>query len=154
MQKAGASQFTFHFEAQGIDYDLDKARGLISKVKEAGMHVGIALAPETDVNMILSLIDENQLDTVLFLSVKPGFGGQKFMPSVIPKVEAVRKRNKVINIEVDGGINLENAPLVAEAGANALVAGTTVFAGPKPIPDIVPELVSMISNGVEKCSLF
>ena len=154
MQKAGASQFTFHFEAQGIDYDLDKARDLISKVKEAGMHVGIALAPETDVNMILSLIDENQLDTVLFLSVKPGFGGQKFMPSVIPKVEAVRKRNKVINIEVDGGINLENAPLVAEAGANALVAGTTVFAGPKPIPDIVPELVSMISNGVEKCSLF
>jgi len=154
MHKAGASQFTFHFEAQGVDYDLEKARQLISKVKSTGMQVGIALAPETDAEKIFPLVDENVLDTVLLLSVKPGFGGQKFMPSVLPKVEALRKRNRSINIEVDGGINLDNAPLVAKAGANALVAGTTVFAGPKPVDEIVPELVSLISNGIEQCTNF
>ena len=154
MHKAGASQFTFHFEATGIDYDLDKARRLVSQVKATGMKVGIALAPETDPDAIMPLVDENQMDTVLLLSVKPGFGGQKFMPSVIPKVEKLRKRNKIINIEVDGGINLENAPIVAKAGANALVAGTTVFAGPRPIPAIVPELISLIAHGIEKSPNF
>lgn len=149
MHMAGASQFTFHFEAQGVDYDLSRARNLISQVKATGMKVGIALAPETHPDAIFPLIDENCLDTVLLLSVKPGFGGQKFMPSVIPKVESIRKRNKTINIEVDGGINLENAPIVAKAGANVLVAGTTVFAGPRPIPTIVPELVGLITDGIE-----
>lgn len=151
MYKAGASQFTFHFEADGVDYNLDKARDLIIQIKSTGMRVGIALAPETDPDAILPLVDENELDTVLLLSVKPGFGGQKFMPSVIPKVEKIRKRNRQINIEVDGGINLENAPTVAKAGANVLVAGTTVFAGPRPMPIIVPELVGLITDGLEKC---
>lgn len=154
MHKAGASQFTFHFETLGVDYDLQKARQLISKIKSTGMQVGIALTPETDAEMIFPLVHENILDTVLLLSVKPGFGGQKFMPSVLPKVEALRRCNSKINIEVDGGINLENAPLVAQAGANALVAGTTVFAGPKPVDEIVPELVTLISNGIERCTNF
>ncbi len=148
MHRAGASQFTFHFEAKGVDYDLDKARRLVSQVKATGMSVGIALAPETDPDMIMPIVDENEIQTVLLLSVKPGFGGQKFMPNVIPKIEKLRKRNKSINIEVDGGINLDNAPIVAKAGANALVAGTTVFAGPRPISNIVPELVSIIADGI------
>lgn len=151
MKKAGASQFTFHFEAQGVDHDLDKASALIREIKSAGMMAGIALTPETEVDGIFPLVDASELDTVLLLSVKPGFGGQKFMPSVIPKVQALRQRNKTINIEVDGGINLENAPMVAAAGANALVAGTTVFAGPKPVPEIVPELVKLISDSLQNC---
>lgn len=151
MKNAGASQFTFHFEAAGVDKSLDKARALIQRVQDAGMQAGIALTPETDVDLIEPLIEEDKLDTVLLLSVKPGFGGQKFMPSVIPKVKFIREKNKRINIEVDGGINLENAALVAEAGANALVAGTTVFAGPKPIEFIVPDIVDLISSGLQTC---
>lgn len=112
------------------------------------MMAGIALSPETQPDAIYPLVDSGVIDTVLLLSVRPGFGGQKFMPEVLPKVEALRKRYPNINIEVDGGINLENAPLVAKAGANALVAGTTVFAGPKPIEIIVPELVQLIDDGL------
>ena len=70
------------------------------------------------------------------------------MPSVLPKVRALRARAATINIEVDGGINLENAGMVAGAGANALVAGTTVFAGPSPPEIIIPQLVSMIAEGL------
>ena len=76
-----------------------------------------------------------------------GFGGQKFGPSVLPKVSALRRRFPGLNIIVDGGITLDNAGLVAEAGANALVAGTTVFAGAEPPEVAVPGLVGLIAAG-------
>lgn len=121
MRMAGASQFTFHWEARGVDKDLDKARSLVATIREAGMNVGIALAPETPADVLFPLVDEGILDTILLMSVRPGFGGQKFMPSVLPKVEALRKRSKTVNIEVDGGITLENAKEVAQAGANVRI---------------------------------
>jgi ribulose-phosphate 3-epimerase len=150
MHKAGASQFTFHWEAAGVDEDLAKARELIAKVRSTGMKVGCALAPETPAEALFPLVDENLLDTVLFMSVKPGFGGQKFMPAVLPKVEAMRRRSRTVTVQVDGGITLENAKAVALAGANVLVAGSTVYAGAKPISKIVPELVQLISSGLRE----
>lgn len=70
------------------------------------------------------------------------------MPSVLPKVRALRARSASVHIEVDGGINLENAGMVAAAGANVLVAGTTVFAGPSPPEIIIPQLVALIAEGL------
>jgi ribulose-phosphate 3-epimerase len=148
MAAAGASQFTFHIEATGVDFSCEKAAEIAAKVKSKGMMAGIALAPETPAEAVFPLVASGAVDTVLLLSVRPGFGGQKFMPSVLPKVETLRLHFPGINIEVDGGINLENASMVAAAGANALVAGTTVFAGPSPPEVMVPELVKLISNGL------
>ncbi|GAB4814271.1 hypothetical protein N2152v2_001317 [Parachlorella kessleri] len=150
MAAAGASQFTFHLEAAGIDMNTSKAIDLGNAVRQAGMLPGIALTPDTPAEAVFSVVEAGAVDTVLLLSVRPGFGGQKFMPSVLPKVSALRSRFPALNIEVDGGITLENAALVAEAGANALVAGTTVFAGPKPPEVIVPEIVDLIAGGLAK----
>jgi ribulose-phosphate 3-epimerase len=148
MASAGASQFTFHIEAEGVDLCCDRAAEIATMVRAAGMQVGIALSPETSVETVFPLLEKHAVDTVLLLSVRPGFGGQKFMPSVIPKVESLRKAFPWVNIEVDGGINTENAFMVAAAGANVLVAGTTVFAGPKPSEEMVPLLVDLISQGL------
>jgi ribulose-phosphate 3-epimerase len=150
MAAAGASQFTFHIEAAGVDFSCEKAAEIAAKVKSKGMMAGIALAPETPAEVIFPLVASGAVDTVLLLSVRPGFGGQKFMPSVLPKVETLRLHFPGINIEVDGGINLENASMVAASGANALVAGTTVFAGPSPPEVMVPELVKLISKGLQE----
>lgn len=147
MIAAGASQFTFHIEA--VDMDCEKAAELALQIKDGGMMAGIALSPETAAEAVFALVDRGVIDTVLLLSVRPGFGGQKFMPSVLPKVKALRDRyGAKINIEVDGGITADNALSVASAGANVLVAGTTVFAGPKPPEIIIPLLVDEIRQGL------
>lgn len=150
MASAGASQFTFHIETAGVDYSCERAAVIAADVRAAGMKPGIALAPETPAEAVFPLVAAGAVDTVLLLSVRPGFGGQKFMPSVLPKVEALRSNFPWVNIEVDGGINLENAASVAAAGANALVAGTTVFAGPSPPEVMVPELVKLIAGGLQE----
>lgn len=150
---AGASQMTFHIETEGINMDCNRAAALAIEIHKKGMMAGIALAPETNVETIFPLLNKAVIDTVLLLSVRPGFGGQKFMPSVLPKVRTLRQKYPKLNIEVDGGINLENAQMVASAGANALVAGTTVFAGPKPSDEMVPELVGLISAGLEEAGI-
>ena len=154
MKKAGASQFTFHWEARGVDESLDQAKELIKAVKDAGMQVGCALAPETPADVLFPLVDEGLLDTVLLMSVRPGFGGQKFMASVLPKVEALRKRNATMNVQVDGGITLENAKDVALAGANVLVAGSTVYSASSPPPSQVRSLVNLISEGLAESRNF
>lgn len=153
MAKAGASQFTFHIETQGVDMDCNRAAAIAASVRDAGMMAGIALAPDTPAQAVFPLLEAHAVDTVLLLSVRPGFGGQKFMPSVLPKVEALRATFPWVNIEVDGGINLENAGVVAAAGANALVAGTTVFAGPRPPEEMVPSLVALIADGLKQCGI-
>jgi ribulose-phosphate 3-epimerase len=147
---AGASQMTFHIETEGIDMSCERAAALAAQIRWKGMMAGIALAPETPAEAVFPLLEAASVDTVLLLSVRPGFGGQKFMPSVLPKVKALRTRFPSVNIEVDGGINLENASLVAAAGANALVAGTTVFAGPQPPEVMVPQLVGLIASGLKE----
>ena len=121
--EAGSDIITIHPEATE---DLDESIKLISSLKKK---VGISLNPDTSLNLILKHL--NKIDLVLIMSVFPGFGGQKFMPEVLKKIEALRdlKKEKNLNfdIEVDGGINFTNSKKVINAGANILVSGTAIF---------------------------
>ncbi len=121
--EAGSDIITIHPEATE---DLDESIKLISSLKKK---VGISLNPDTSLNLILKHL--NKIDLVLIMSVFPGFGGQKFMPEVLKKIEALRdlKKEKNLNfdIEVDGGINFTNSKKVINSGANILVSGTTIF---------------------------
>ena len=120
---AGADIITIHPEAT------DDLKTSILKIKELNKKVGVSLNPETQTDVILNYLD--QIDLVLIMSVNPGFGGQKFMPEVLPKVIELKKiqqdKNLNFDIEIDGGINFDNAKKALEAGANILVSGTTIF---------------------------
>ena len=120
---AGADIITIHPEATD---DLQKS---IDKIKELNKKVGVSLNPKTKIDLIKKNL--NQIDLILIMSVNPGFGGQKFMPEVLPKIKElvdIRKEQKLnFDIEIDGGINFDNSKLAIEAGANILVSGTTIF---------------------------
>lgn len=127
-QKAGADILTVHYEA------CTHLHRTVSAIKEKGMKVGVALNPHTSIELLRPLIQE--LDLVLIMSVNPGFGGQKFIGSSIKKVRDLAKmideESAKTVIEVDGGVNIETGKLLAEAGANALVAGSFVFNSSNP----------------------
>ncbi len=120
---AGADIITIHPEATN---DINSS---ISLIKELNKKVGVSLNPETKVDIIIEHLDK--IDLVLIMSVNPGFGGQKFMPEVLSKVEELKKlraaKNLDFDIEIDGGINFENSKMAIRAGANILVSGTTIF---------------------------
>ena len=120
---AGADIITIHPEATE---DLSAS---INKIRELKKKVGLSLNPETGVSVIKNYL--SRIDLVLIMSVKPGFGGQKFMPEVLDKIKELKniQKDKDIDfdIEIDGGINFENAKIAIEAGANILVSGTTIF---------------------------
>ena len=120
---AGADIITIHPEATD---DLNLS---ISKIKRLNKKVGVSLNPGTSIEIILDYLKE--IDLVLIMSVNPGFGGQKFMPEVVGKIKELKKikdeKNFHFDIEVDGGINFDNAKTVIKAGANILVSGTTIF---------------------------
>ena len=120
---AGADIITIHPEAT------DDINSSISLIKELNKKVGVSLNPKTKVDVIIEHL--NKIDLVLIMSVNPGFGGQKFMPEVLPKVEELKQlrtaKNLDFDIEIDGGINFENAKMAIRAGANILVSGTTIF---------------------------
>ena len=120
---AGADIITIHPEATD---NLEKS---ISKIKELKKKVGVSLNPETQIDIILNVLDK--IDLVLVMSVNPGFGGQKFIPEVLSKIKELKKiqkeKNLNFDIEIDGGINFENSKKAIEAGANILVSGTTIF---------------------------
>jgi ribulose-phosphate 3-epimerase len=101
----------------------------LQAIRALGKKAGVTLNPGTPVSMLENVID--LVDLVLVMSVNPGFGGQKFIPSAVDKIAAVRAlvAGRPIDIEVDGGITAETAPLAARAGANVLVAGSAVFKG-------------------------
>lgn len=106
----------------------------IQAIKAAGMKAAVTLNPSTPVFMLEDVID--QLDMVLLMSVNPGFGGQKFIPNTINKIKRLRQfiadsGSKAL-IEVDGGVNLDNAPILAAAGADVLVAGSAIFSASDP----------------------
>jgi ribulose-phosphate 3-epimerase len=126
--RAGASRVLVHEEATP---HLDRALALI---REAGAEAGAAINPATPVNMLTEVLDK--LDTVLVMSVNPGFGGQKFIPGAFEKIRKLnhwRERyNGAFRIEVDGGVEVENVGELAQAGANTFVAGTSVFHTPDP----------------------
>lgn len=118
---AGCEMITIHAETCT---HLDRS---LAGIREAGVKVGVALNPATPAQTIAHVLD--RLDLVLLMTVNPGFGGQKFIHAVLPKIAAIRDMigERDIDIEVDGGITPETAALVVEAGANVLVAGSAVF---------------------------
>ena len=120
---AGADIITIHPEAT------DDINSSISLIKELNKKVGVSLNPETKVDIIIEHLDK--IDLVLIMSVNPGFGGQKFMPEVLTKVEELKNlrtaKDLDFDIEIDGGINFENSKMAIRAGANILVSGTTIF---------------------------
>ncbi len=126
--KAGAEIITVHYEA------CPHLHRTIQHIKSFGIKAGVALNPHTPVHLLENIIEE--LDLVLIMSVNPGFGGQKFISHAIKKVAEtktlIQSKNSNALIEVDGGVNSENAPLLISAGANALVAGSFIFNSPNP----------------------
>jgi ribulose-phosphate 3-epimerase len=121
--QAGCDSMTIHAEAtKHLDRSLQTIRAL-------GKKVGVALNPATPPEAIEYVLD--RLDTVLLLTVNPGFGGQAFIPAVLEKIARVKRMigARKIDIEIDGGVSVETAPLVVRAGANVLVAGSHLFKG-------------------------
>ena len=127
-QKAGADILTVHAEACT---HLDRT---LHAIRDAGMKAGVALNPSTPVEALLDVLAFT--DVVCLMSVNPGFGGQKFIPNTFEKLRRlgalIRAKQSPARIEIDGGVDLKNAPLLAEAGADILVAGNTVFAAADP----------------------
>lgn len=124
MAAAGATIFTFHLE---IESSQEEKFELIHRIKEKGIKAGIAIKPKTPVEEVLPFIDH--VDLVLVMTVEPGFGGQKFMKDMMPKVEYLRKLRPYLDIEVDGGLGPDTIDDAAKAGANMIVAGSSIFKG-------------------------
>ncbi|WP_042348970.1 ribulose-phosphate 3-epimerase [Bacillus massiliigorillae] len=120
---AGADYITVHVEA------CKHLHRTISLIKSLGVKAGVVLNPATPVSTIQHVIKD--IDMVLLMSVNPGFGGQSFIPEVLPKIRSVKEMadqfNPTLEIEIDGGVNAETAKLCVEAGANVLVAGSAVY---------------------------
>jgi ribulose-phosphate 3-epimerase len=121
--KAGADLITIHYEST-----TDPLK-LIKHIKESGCKAGISINPETSIESIRLIIPD--VDLVLIMSVHPGFSGQKFIADVVPKLKEagmiIQKTKKQVYLQVDGGINAENAGLVKKNGANVLVAASFIF---------------------------
>lgn len=122
----GAMMMNVHYEA------CPHLHRVIQQIKEAGMKAGVTLNPATPVAMLEDIIMD--VDMVLLMSVNPGFGGQKFIPNTFKKIaqlrEMITRCQASALIEVDGGVNVQNAPLLKKAGADVLVAGSSVFRAP------------------------
>ena len=121
--EAGADIITIHPEAT------DNLVNSIEKIKSLNKKAGVSLNPETPISKVLPIL--SSIDLVLVMSVNPGFGGQKFIESTLKKVKLLRKeidtKKLKTEIEIDGGINFENAKMAKEAGVNIIVSGTTIF---------------------------
>ncbi len=131
--KAGATYLTVHAEV------CPHLHRTIQQIREAGMKPGVALNPSTSLHTVENVLD--QVDLILIMSVNPGFGGQSFIPFVLKKIEEMGRRlhrtEPRPELEVDGGLKLENCRAVAEAGATILVAGSAIFGAPDPRSAIV-----------------
>lgn len=125
-KEAGADLITVHAETS------PHLHRTVHVIKELGVRAGVSLNPSTSEEALRYVIQD--LDLVLVMSVNPGFGGQSFIPAVLPKIRAIRQMareaGRDLRISVDGGINNKTAPLVVEAGADVLVAGSFVFGAP------------------------
>ena len=131
-QKAGADILTVHLEA------CPHLHRNLQQIKNLGMKAGVALNPHTSVDLLKDVIQD--IDLVCLMSVNPGFGGQQFIPYTLKKIKALKQiineRGSSALIEIDGGVTLNNAPSILEAGADVLVAGNTVFKSTNPTATI------------------
>lgn len=122
-QKAGSNIITFHIEAT------DNPKQIINSIKSKGIKAGIAVNPSTSLESIYEILSD--VDLVLLMTVNPGFGAQSFIPEVLPKISKLRSikdsRNLDFLLEVDGGINLQTVIRVLEAGAELIVAGSSIY---------------------------
>ena len=123
-RESGASRVVFHYEASPVPEEV------IDLVKRLGLEVGLALNPETPVSAVIPLLA--QLDSILLLTVNPGFYGSAFIPEVLDKVAELRQACPEIEIGVDGGIKDGNIARVARTGVNAICVGSAVFLQPQP----------------------
>lgn len=155
---AGANGVTFHIESfSNSPYDKDEegpylgsqneseieeARQLAKKIKSLGMNAGIALRPRTPISSVKPLLDEGVIDILLTMTVEPGFGGQKFMESVMAKVAEARELYPNLAIEVDGGVSPKTVAKAVTAGANVLVAGSAIFGA-----DNAKEVIDKLRRG-------
>ena len=121
---AGADIITFHVEC---DSDIDDT---IAKIKSRGIKPGLVLKPNTPAWTVFPYLEK--LDLVLVMTVEPGFGGQSFMESTMPKIEKLRAKCPELDIQVDGGINPDTVKIAGRAGANVMVAGSAVFNSENP----------------------
>lgn len=133
VRDCGAQIMTVHYEA------CEDINATIKAIRQAGMKAGVSIKPATPLDVLDGLL--NDIDLVLIMSVNPGFGGQKFMPESIERVFALKSMIKDagadVIIEVDGGVNETTGAQLAQAGADALVAGSYVFAAPSPEQAII-----------------
>jgi ribulose-phosphate 3-epimerase len=131
-KKAGADILTVHYEA------CHHLHRNIQQIKSLGMQAGVALNPHTPVHLLQDILQD--IDVVLLMSVNPGFGGQKFIPHTIDKIKELRRmideKKFSAKIEIDGGVTIENAKMILDAGADVLVAGNTVFKSKDPVGTI------------------
>lgn len=131
-KKAGANLISVHYET---GFHLHRT---IDAIKKLGVKAGIVLNPHTPVSLLENIIRDT--DFVLLMSVNPGFGGQKFIEEVYTKIRALKElilsKNSNALIEIDGGVDLANAPILVETGADVLVAGHTIFASQDPLRTI------------------
>lgn len=128
----GANILTVHYEA------VTHLHRAVQQIKSLGMKAGVVLNPHTQVNLLEDIVAD--LDLVLLMSVNPGFGGQKFIEQTYDRIARLRtlitsKKSKAL-IEIDGGVDLNNTPLLVKAGADVLVAGNTVFSSADPLMTI------------------
>jgi len=131
-QKAGADILTVHYEA------CTHLHRNIQQIKSLGMKAGVAINPHTPVSLLKDILGD--IDLVCMMSVNPGFGGQTFIPQTIQRIQELRKmideQGLKVDIEIDGGVTVENAKSIIDAGATVLVAGNTVFKSANPTATI------------------
>lgn len=137
---AGADHITVHAEA------CPHLQRILAEIRKLGARAGISLNPATPEDCLKYVLDD--IDLVLIMSVNPGFGGQKFLPTVLDKIKLLRTMlgARPVDIVVDGGVGPENARQIVEAGANVLVAGSAVFSAPS-LKDGVSNLRKAASGG-------
>ncbi len=137
-RRAGADVITVHYEA------CPHLHRTIEQIKETGATAGVALNPHTPVELLEDVLEIT--DLVCLMSVNPGFGGQKFIYQTLPKIRKLKRmiteRNCHARIEVDGGVGLQNAEEILRAGADVLVAGSSVFKAPDPV-DVIQKMKSI-----------
>ncbi|XP_019512408.1 PREDICTED: ribulose-phosphate 3-epimerase isoform X1 [Hipposideros armiger] len=144
MAVAGANQYTFHLEAT------ENPGALIKDIRENGMKVGLAIKPGTTVEYLAPWA--NQIDMALVMTVEPGFGGQKFMEDMMPKVHWLRTQFPSLDIEVDGGVGPDTIHKCAEAGANMIVSGSAIMRSEDP-RSVINLLRNVCSEAAQKRSL-